>query len=253
MKEFDQLLEIIKRLRNECPWDRKQTFISLTKHLLEESYEYIDAVQAEDDENMSEELGDVLLQVLLNSQIASETKIFDIKTVIHKLSEKMIERHPHIFGEAKAETADEVKENWEKIKAKSKPEKKSLLENIPKSMPALRKSQEIQEKVAKVGFDFENIADTFKKVEEEILELKEELSSENIEKQREEFGDLLFSMANLGRKLGFDVEASLNDANQKFSTRFNFIESHFSSSEEMKKSSLEELDEFWEKSKKINK
>lgn len=255
MHSFEKLREVVSQIRKECPWDKKQTFDTLKKHLIEESYEYVEAVDKKDSEEMTEELGDVLLQIMLNSEIASETNLFNVDNVIHAVTQKMIDRHPHIFGELKDQnlTEEQVKKNWEVLKSNSKKKRESILDGVPKALPALMKAQQTQQKCAHVGFDWNTAEGAFDKVKEELSEFEDELNSGDKKKQEEEFGDLLFAMANVGRKLGFDIENCLNQTTQKFTRRFNYIEEQYNSTEELKNAGLEELDSHWEDAKKLRK
>ena len=255
MTSFEKLREVVKEIRNKCPWDQKQTFVTLKKHLIEESYEYLEAVDNENPSEMAEELGDVLLQIMLNSEIASETDLFDVDTVIRTVTKKMIDRHPHVFGEL-SETelsVDEVKQNWEVLKSQTKAPKTSILDGVPKALPAAMKAQQIQQKCAHVGFDWDSVDGAFAKVKEEVIELGEEITSGNNASREEEFGDLLFAMVNLGRKLGLDVESSLNKASDKFTRRFHYVESRYATTEELKNATLEEMDSYWDEIKKKEK
>ncbi|MDR2593199.1 MAG: nucleoside triphosphate pyrophosphohydrolase [Fibromonadaceae bacterium] len=246
---FKNLLEIMQRLRSAdgCPWDREQNFNSLLPYLLEESYEYIDAVQSENLKNMVEELGDVLLQVVFHSQIAEEEGKFTIDDVIGGICEKMIRRHPHVFGSETLGTSKEVLKKWEEIKSEEKKEKPaSAMDKVPRSMVALSRAQELSRRAAKVGFDWDNPKPVLEKVKEEIGEFEaEEAGSLNAE---EEFGDILFALINLARHKGINAETALARANAKFEKRFRQVEIMAGGSPQ--NFTLEELDKFWEKAKK---
>ena len=220
---FATLVSIIARLRapDGCPWDRKQTHRSLREHLLSECYEVLEVLDEGDAEGLRGEMGDLLLQIVLHSQIASEAGEFDIADVIAELNEKLIYRHPHIFGTTKADNAEEVAVNWETLKQDRRDTGASMLEGIPKEMPALSYSLDAQKRVARVGFDWADVDGVIDKLEEEVRELKQVESQE----QREwEFGDLLFTLVNTARRLGVDAEAALREANRRFFRRFSFME-----------------------------
>ncbi|SEN63945.1 nucleoside triphosphate pyrophosphohydrolase [Lihuaxuella thermophila] len=250
-RRFDFLAQVIEHLRSPegCPWDRKQTHESLRPYLIEEAYEFLDAVADQDEEAMADELGDVLLQVMLHAQIAKERGTFDIYEVIHRLSDKMIRRHPHVFGGQTAETADDVKRKWEEIKKEERggQEEQSLLDRIPEHLPALLKSYEQQKKAAKAGFDWETKEDVLEKVHEELKELFE---AETPEEREEEFGDLLFVLGSLARFMGIHPELALLGACRKFDRRFRYIEkqakAHGKPLEEL---SMEQMDAWWNEAK----
>jgi len=247
---MDKLLEIMQRLRSAegCPWDREQNFNSLLPYLLEESYEYIDAVQSENLKNMVEELGDVLLQVVFHAQIAKEEGKFTIDDVIKGICEKMIRRHPHVFGSENLGTSKEVLKKWEEIKSEEKREKpSSAMDKVPRSMVALSRAQELSRRAAKVGFDWDNPKPVLEKVKEEIGEFEaEEAGSLRAE---EEFGDILFALVNLARHKGINAETALSRANSKFEKRFRQVE--IMAGGKTQNFTLEELDKFWEKAKKM--
>jgi tetrapyrrole methylase family protein/MazG family protein len=254
-RRFDFLVGIIRRLRGPdgCPWDRKQTHESLRPYLLEEAHEFLDAVAAGDPDAMADELGDILLQVMLHSQIAAEAGDFDVRDVIRRLSEKMIRRHPHVFGDQKAETAEEVKANWERIKEKERGEKSpvSILDGIPAGLPALTKAYKQQKKAAKVGFDWDRIDELYEKVREELGELME---AESPEETEEELGDVLFVLVNLSRFLGVDPELALLGACRKFDRRFRHIERMAAEAgKRLEDLSLEEMDRWWNEAKQMEK
>lgn len=254
-RRFDTLIEIIRHLRSPegCPWDRKQTHESLRPYLLEESYEFLEAVAEGDARAMADELGDILLQVMLHAQIASEEGTFDIHEVIHNLSDKMIRRHPHVFSDAKVDTAEQVVANWEEIKKQERgsTSPSSILDQVSKSLPALMRAYELQKKAAKVGFDWDHIRDVFRKLEEELHELKE---AEEGSAKEEEFGDLLFALVNLSRFLQIHPEVALLHACQKFERRFGYIEKKVKETEKnWEDLSLVELDQWWEEAKRLEK
>ena len=219
---FGKLLDIMDEIREKCPWDRKQTMQSLRHLTIEETYELGDAVLDNDLPEIKKELGDLLLHIVFYAKIAAETNSFDIADVINGINKKLIYRHPHVFGDIKAETEKEVARNWEKLKLKEG--KKSILEGVPKSLPALVKASRIQDKAACSGFDWEKPEQVFEKVQEEIKELQEEVLNKNNEKMESEFGDVLFSLINYARFLKIDPESALERTNKKFIKRFQFLE-----------------------------
>ena len=247
---FLRLLNIMDDLREKCPWDKKQTMDSLSYLTIEETYELIDAISAQDLNEVKGELGDLLLHIVFYAKIASETNEFDIVDVIHTVCDKLVERHPHIYGDVIAQTEEEVKANWEKIKLKKG--KKSVLEGVPKSLPAMVKSTRIQEKARGVGFDWEHKDQVFEKVLEEFKELDNEINSgDDKAKVEKEFGDVLFSMINYARFIGVDPELALERTNKKFIGRFTYLESEVKKRQkDLLKMTLAEMDEIWNKSKK---
>lgn len=248
---FDKLISIMKELREKCPWDKKQTIKSLRQLTIEETFELADAITEEDYKSIKEELGDLLLHIVFYSKIAEEEKKFSISEVIETICEKLISRHPHIYGNVKAETAEDVKTNWEKLKLKEG--KKSALEGVPKSLPALVKSMRIQQKAKQVGFEWENTSQVLAKVYEEIKELEDEIKSGNPEKAEEEFGDVLFSLINLSRFLNIDAENALEKTNKKFISRFTKMEEAAAAENKLLYDmSLEEKDNLWNKIKQSN-
>jgi tetrapyrrole methylase family protein / MazG family protein len=254
---FNDLIDIMKRLRSPdgCPWDKEQNINSLLPYLIEESCEYIDAAQANDKVHMCEELGDVLLQVVFHAQVASEQGDFSISEVIESICEKMIRRHPHVFGDATAEDANAVLRQWERIKASEKNNigmaEKSAMDKVSKSLPPLARAQELQRRAAKVGFDWNSEAPVFEKVLEEITEFREEMQAEikNKEKIEEEFGDILFSFVNWARHIGLNASTALMRANSKFDRRFREVEK-LAEGQDMKSMGLEKLDALWDQVKK---
>lgn len=258
-KKLDELISVMAKLRSPegCPWDREQTYESLAQYLLEESYETFDAIQSGDIAHLREELGDVLLQVIFHSQIAAELGDFTIEDVASEVSNKLILRHPHVFGDEKLETANDVLANWDNLKAierkasgKVEKTKDSILDDVPVTFPALLEGQKLTKKAAKVKFDWENTDQIFDKLEEETSELKEAISkNENIE---EEIGDLLFVVLNLARKLDIDAESALKKTNRKFRNRFGFIEKSLKEKgKSLAESNLAEMDELWNEAKKF--
>ncbi|NRG44522.1 nucleoside triphosphate pyrophosphohydrolase [Bacillus sp. CRN 9] len=252
-KSFNKLREIIAVLRgpNGCPWDKKQTHESLKKYLIEEAYELIEAIDEDDIDHIIEELGDVLLQVLLHAQIGEDEGFFSIEDIIQGLSEKMIRRHPHVFGEVEAENVDEVLQNWQSIKAEEKEEKPaSLLDGIPASYPQLLKAEALQKKAAKVGFDWEEVSSIWDKVREEIKEFEIETENNN-ENMISEFGDILFAFVNIARYYQINPEEALNRTNKKFYHRFLYIEEKVrESGKDISSFSVDQLDAFWNEAKK---
>jgi len=223
MDRFNTLVNIIARLRSPggCPWDRKQTHASLRAALLGECYEVLEALDEGDAEKLGDELGDLLLQIVLHAQIATEAGEFELKDVINNINTKLINRHPHIFGSAKVKDAEEVAHNWEVLKQRERGREVSMLENVPGEMPALSYSQEIQRRVARVGFDWEDIEGVIDKLVEEVGEFKQ---VESQERREQEFGDLLFTLVNVARRLGVDSESALRGANRRFYRRFTCME-----------------------------
>lgn len=252
-KSFNKLREIIAVLRgpNGCPWDKKQTHESLKKYLIEEAYELIEAIDEDDIDHIIEELGDVLLQVLLHAQIGEDEGFFSIEDIIQGLSEKMIRRHPHVFGEVEAENVDEVLQNWQSIKDEEKGEKPaSLLDGIPASYPQLLKAEALQKKAAKVGFDWEEVSSIWDKVREEIKEFEIETENNN-ENMISEFGDILFAFVNIARYYQINPEEALNRTNNKFYHRFLYIEEKVrESGKDISSFSVDQLDAFWNEAKK---
>lgn len=245
-----RVLETLDVLRVECPWDRKQTNESLRPNTIEEVYELCDALLANDDDNIKKELGDVLLHVLFYSKIGEEKGLFDICDVANALNEKLIFRHPHIFGDVKVNDAHDVEQNWEQIKLKEKGGNKTVLGGVPKSLPALIKAYRIQEKAANVGFDWDNIDEVWDKVDEEIGEFKREVADGDKRRMEAEFGDVLFSLINIGRHYGINPENALERTNKKFISRFNKVEAGAKESgRSMRDMTLAELDELWCKAK----
>lgn len=247
-RSFDDLVKIVKILRKECPWDKKQTHESLKDHLIEESYEAIEAIDREDFEELKKELGDVLLQVVFHSIMADETDQFNIGNVILAIQEKLIRRHPHVFGDTKADNEQQVAENWENIKLTEG--KRSVLEGIPKKLPALIRAQRMQEKAANVGFDWPEKEQVWTKLEEELDEFKETLASENHQAKQDELGDLLFSLVNVARNYKLDAEDSLRSTNRKFIRRFQYIEEKLKEDDrDIRETPLEDMDHYWNEAK----
>ena len=245
---FERLLNIMEDLRAGCPWDRKQTFDSLRSLTIEETYELADAILNEDINGIKEEIGDLMLHMVFYAKIASEQGAWDIADALDAVSEKLIHRHPHIYGDVEVADEAEVKRNWEELKLKEG--KKSVLEGVPNSMPAMVKAFRMQEKTAQIGFDWDNAGDAWEKVEEEIGEYKEAMEEEMSFREKElEFGDILFSMINYARLVGIDPETALERVNQKFKFRFEYIEEK--APKPLKDMSLSEMDVLWNEAKKV--
>jgi tetrapyrrole methylase family protein/MazG family protein len=223
LDQFSTLVDVIARLRapDGCPWDRKQTHASLRENLLEECYEVLEALDEGDPEKLCDELGDLLMQVVLHAQIAAEAGEFELGDVARSINAKLIHRHPHIFGLKKVKDADEVAHNWELLKGEEREAGTSILESVPRQMPALGYSQEVQRRVAELGFDWEDVDGVIDKLVEEVRELKQ---AESDERKAEEFGDLLFTLVNVARRQGVDTEAALREANKRFYKRFTYME-----------------------------
>jgi len=252
--EFSDLVEIMKLLRSEkgCPWDRDQNHESLKKYLIEETYEVLEAIDLKDKDKLCEELGDLLLQVVFHAQIGSEEGTFNIDDVITSICRKMILRHTHVFGGDKAETPDEVVDNWEAIKRKEKDVKShtEVLRDVPSNLPALMRSYKVQQKAAQVGFDWDNIQDVFDKVDEEIRELKDVYTSKNVERISDEMGDVFFALVNLSRFLKVQPELALTGTINKFIKRFEYIEQEsLKAGRKLEEMTLSEMDELWNKAK----
>jgi XTP/dITP diphosphohydrolase len=237
-------------LREKCPWDQKQTLESLRHLTIEETYELADAILDNDLQEIKKELGDVLLHIVFYAKIGSEKKAFDIADVANAISDKLVDRHPHIYGDVQVENEDEVKQNWEKLKLKEG--KKSVLEGVPKSLPAVVKANRIQDKVAGVGFDWEEPQQVWEKVQEELSELNEEIKKGNTDNIESEFGDVLFSMINYARFINVNPENALEKTNKKFIKRFQYLEEAAKKEgKQLSEMSLSEMDVFWNESKKI--
>ncbi|NJB82905.1 nucleoside triphosphate pyrophosphohydrolase [Wenyingzhuangia aestuarii] len=249
---IDRLLTIMDELREQCPWDKKQTLESLRHLTIEETYELADAILANDLNEIKKELGDLLLHIAFYAKIGSESNTFDIGDVATSISEKLIHRHPHIYGDVHVENEEDVKRNWEQLKLKEKGNT-SLLQGVPNSLPAMVKANRIQEKVSAVGFDWEHPEQVWEKVQEELQEFNDEIKVADKKKMEAEFGDVLFSMVNYARLLGINPENALERTNIKFKKRFEYLEANT-----MKKGiqltdlSLEEMDVYWEESKKFD-
>ena len=250
LKAFDRLLTIMDELREQCPWDRKQTLLSLRHLTIEETYELGDAILENDLQEVKKELGDLLLHIIFYAKIGSETHDFDIADVANDICEKLISRHPHIYGDVEVADEEEVKRNWENLKLKEG--KTSVLEGVPKSLPALVKANRIQDKVAGVGFDWEEPNQVFEKLQEELAELQDEIQAGNETKIEAEFGDVLFSMINYARFLKVDPENALERTNKKFIKRFQYLEGKAKDlGKSLKDMTLAEMDVYWEEAKSL--
>ena len=244
---FERILTIMDELRTQCPWDKKQTFETLSYLTIEETYELVGAIQDKNLEEIKKELGDVLLHIVFYARIASESKAFDIADVIHAVCDKLVERHPHIYGDVVVENEEDVKANWERIKLKEG--KKSVLEGVPAGLPAMVKAQRIQEKARGIGFDWDNQEQVFEKVQEEIQELKAEIDAKT-DKIESEYGDVLFSLINYGRFIGIQPENALEKTNKKFINRFKLMETLAEQDgADFTKMNLEQMDVYWELAK----
>lgn len=251
LKAFERLLIIMDELREKCPWDKKQTIESIRHLTIEETYELSDAILDNDLKNVKKELGDILLHIVFYARIASETDEFNITDVINSLCEKLIHRHPHIYGDVKVENEEQVKENWEKLKLKEG--NKSVLGGVPKSLPSLIKASRIQEKARAVGFDWEKPEQVWEKVQEEILEFKHEVETKaSKEKIENEFGDVLFSLINYARFMDINPEDALEKTNKKFIKRFQYLEQEASKAgKQLSEMSLAEMDIYWNQAKEL--
>ena len=251
-KHTDKLIEIMEKLRDPetgCPWDIKQNINTIAPYIIEEAHEAVEAIESGNVEDICDELGDLLLQVVYCSQLAKENKWFEYGDVVYAITSKMIRRHPHVFADVKADNPQQVKENWERIKKLEKggQGEKSVLDGVPVGLAALSVALKLQKKAAKVGFDWKEAKPIIGKVKEEIEELEVEMQNENIENIKEEVGDLLFSVVNLARHLGVDPEQALRGSNRKFRGRFEFIENELG--EKIEKSDLKTMEKLWEKAK----
>ena len=247
--KFKEFYEIVKRLRVECPWDREQTNDSIKAATIEEAYEVVEAIDEKSYGELKKELGDLLLHIVFHTIIASEDNHFTLDEVIDSISEKLIRRHPHVFGNVEVNGSEEVKKNWESIKLKEG--RNSVLEGVPKMLPALQRAHRLQEKAAKVGFDWEKKEDVWKKVIEEIEEMHVSEKQESLEELENEIGDVFFALVNYARFLGIHPENALRKTNEKFIRRFNYVEEQINGNgRKINESTLEEMDKYWEESKK---
>jgi len=247
---FEELVNIVRKLRKECPWDKEQTNDSIKAATIEEAYEVVDAIDKNDFNEFKKELGDLLLHIVFHSIMAEEKNKFNIDDVIISIKEKLINRHPHIFGDVKVNSSDDVKRNWEIIKLEEG--RKSVLEGIPVNLPSLQKAHRLQEKAAKVGFDWAKKEDVWKKVEEELLEMHEAEKIKSKEELEKEIGDVFFALINYSRFLDINPENALRKTNKKFINRFNYIEKSLKDKgKKISESNLEEMDYYWNESKKL--
>ena len=254
MEAFGRLLDVLDQLREKCPWDRKQTNDSLRPNTIEETYELCDALIRDDQREICKELGDVLLHVVFYGRIGEEKQQFDIADICNKLCDKLIFRHPHVYGEAVAKDAEAVLESWEQIKLKEKDGNKTVLSGVPAALPSLIKAYRVQDKARNVGFDWEDKQDVWKKVREELGELETELRKEDKERSTEELGDFLFSVINAARLYKLNPDNALELTNQKFIRRFNYIEQHsIRAGKPLKDMTLEEMDRLWNEAKQQEK
>jgi len=254
LEAFGRLLDVMDRLREECPWDRKQTNESLRPNTIEETYELCDALIRDDQHEICKELGDVLLHVVFYGRIGEEKQQFDIADVCNKLCDKLIFRHPHVYGDIVAKTAEQVLESWEQIKLKEKDGNESVLSGVPEALPSLIKAYRIQDKARNVGFDWEDRQDVWKKVREELGELEVELNKEDKERSTAELGDFLFSVINAARLYKLNPDNALEKTNRKFIDRFNYIEAHsIKIGKPLKDMTLEEMDQLWNEAKQQEK
>lgn len=250
---FDRLLTVMDELREKCPWDRKQTFESLRQNTIEETYELATAIMRHDMNEISKELGDVLLHVVFYAKIGSETGDFDIADVCNRLCDKLIFRHPHVYGDEAARNAEEVSHLWEQVKLREKGGNKTVLSGIPDSLPALVKAYRIQDKVANVGFDWEKREDVWAKVKEELAEFEAEVANMDAEKATEEFGDVLFALVNAARLYKIRPDNALEKTNLKFMHRFNYIEEQAKAqNRRLEDMSLDEMESLWQQAKQFN-
>lgn len=252
LEAFGRFLDVLDTLREKCPWDRKQTNESLRPNTIEETFELCDALMKDDKDNICKELGDVLLHVCFYAKIGSEKGDFDIADVCNKLTDKLIFRHPHVYGDAQAQTAGEVIQNWEQIKLKEKDGNKSVLGGVPDALPSLIKAYRIQDKARNVGFDWEKRTEVWDKVREELVELEVELDKDDKEKATDEFGDFLFSMINVGRVYHINPDNALERTNKKFIRRFNYVERKtIEQGKTLKDMTLGEMDALWNEAKSL--
>lgn len=254
MEAFGRLLDVMDTLREKCPWDRKQTYESLRPNTIEETFELCDALLKNDTKNICKELGDVLLHVVFYAKIGSEGKDFDIADVCNQLCDKLIYRHPHVYGDTVAQTAGDVVKNWEQIKQTEKDGNKSVLSGVPESLPALIKAYRVQDKARAVGFDWENREDVWNKVHEEVDELRAELERDDKQRSTQEFGDFLFSLINAARLYHINPDNALEMTNQKFIRRFNYVEQKAKEQgRKLNELTLEDMDNWWNEAKEYEK
>ena len=252
LEAFGRLLDVMDTLREKCPWDRKQTNKSLRTNTIEETYEMCEALLNEDNANICKELGDVLLHIVFYAKIGSEKGEFDIADVCNKLCDKLIFRHPHVYGEVKVDGTEQVLQNWEQLKTKEKDGNKTVLSGVPAALPSVIKAERIQEKASNVGFDWHNREDVWPKVKEELAEFEAEVASMDRDKATREFGDIMFALINAARLYHITPDTALELTNQKFISRFNYVEQQAKEQgRDLKDLTLEEMDRFWEEAKKL--
>lgn len=245
-----RLIEVMNRLRVECPWDREQTIHSLRNNTIEETFELADAITANDLEGIKEELGDLFLHIVFYSKIGEEQGVFDLADVANGVCDKLIYRHPHVYGDVLAESPEEVKQNWEALKLRKKARKSGVLGGVPRSLPAMVKAFRISEKAAAVGFDWNSVSEVWDKVNEELREVEAEMQSGNKDNLEAEFGDLFFALINACRKSGIDPENALERTNKKFIERFNHLEKRIAEQGKMvNEASLDEMEQYWQEAK----
>ncbi|MCR4769646.1 MAG: nucleoside triphosphate pyrophosphohydrolase [Bacteroidaceae bacterium] len=251
LKAFERLLDVMDTLREKCPWDRKQTYQSLRPNTIEETYELCDALLNEDSANICKELGDVLLHIVFYAKIGSEQKQFDIADVCNKLCDKLIYRHPHVYGDVSVNSTGQVLQNWEQLKTKEKDGNKTVLSGVPTALPSVIKADRIQEKASNVGFDWKERRDVWNKVKEEISEFEAEVENMDKDKATSEFGDIMFSLINAARLYKINPDTALEQTNQKFISRFNYVEDKArESGRAINELTLEEMDEYWNEVKR---
>jgi len=249
--QFGRLYNIMRELRAKCPWDKEQTHASLRQYLLEEAYETLEALDENNYTELRKEMGDLMLQILFHSRIASENNHFDLVDVLRTINDKLIRRHPHVFGDIEAKTADKVLENWEQIKLKEAG-RTSVLDGVPKVLPALVRAYRVQEKASRVGFDWGHVDEVWKKVHEEVKELEEAARSGQLQKMEDELGDVLFSVVNLARFMPINPEDALRGTIEKFTRRFQYVERKYvENQKDMKTATLEEMDQYWDEAKRL--
>ena len=251
LQAFGRLLDVMDTLREKCPWDRKQTNQSLRPNTIEETYELCEALLNEDNANICKELGDVLLHIVFYAKIGSEKNEFDIADVCNKLCDKLIFRHPHVYGEVKVDGTEQVLQNWEQLKTKEKDGNKTVLSGVPSALPSVIKAERIQEKASNVGFDWHNREDVWPKVKEEIVEFEAEVANMDKDKATREFGDIMFALINAARLYHINPDTALELTNQKFISRFNYVEKRAKEQgRALKDMTLEEMDALWEEAKR---
>ncbi len=254
LEAFKRLLDIMDELRAKCPWDREQTFESLRNNTIEETYELVDAITDGDLENVKKELGDLMLHVVFYSKMGDEKGVFNITDVLNGICDKLVFRHPHVFGSVDAENSEQVKQNWEQLKLKERKAKRGILAGVPRSLPAMVKAYRIGEKAAAAGFDWNKKEDVWAKVREEEEEVETEIRNNNCDKTESEIGDLFFALVNMSRLYGIDPEMALERSNKKFIARFEHIEQRAQESgRNLKEMTLEEMDQYWNEAKRAEK